>query len=392
MPPVHLDLPKLRTSERKAFKRCPQRWWWSYREGLVPANRKAGALWFGTGIHLALEKWYIPGTKRGADLHETWKAFVDDRIVHVKAEMLAGEAPDGADFVWIEAGELGNAMFDNYLKTYGQEEHIEVISPEQTFQVLIPKPGTREPIVNYVGTFDLVARDHEENGRPFLWDHKTAKSIQTKHLPLDDQAGSYWAVANHVLRQQGLIGPKENLRGIVYNFLMKSPPDPRPENEFGQKCNAPTKPDYVEALRATYADMGLDVDAEIPGLGKTLEKATLKQLKTVAEDEFKLTVLGEVSKTQPSKRFLRETVYRTPAERKTQIERIGSEAAVMDMYRYGELPIIKNPTTDCSWDCDFFQLCRMDEEREDTEEYISEVFRVEDPYAAHLLGEQEVQE
>lgn len=339
-----------------------------------------------------MEKWYIPGSKRGADLHDTWNEFVDDRIVHVKADMKAGDAPDGADFVWIEAGELGNAMLDNYLKTYGNEEHIEVLSPEQTFQVLIPKPGTREAIVNYVGTFDLVARDHEEGGKPFLWDHKTAKSIQTKHLPLDDQAGSYWAVANHVLRRQGLIGEKENLRGIVYNFLMKAPADPRPENELGQKCNAPKKPDYVAAFVA-HDEEGerFEQHDDAEAAKEHYEKTTLAKLIEEA-DERGITVLGPVSKTQPSKRFLRETVYRSPVERKTQIERIGSEAAVMDMYRYGQLPIIKNPTTDCSWDCDFFQLCRMDEERGDTEDYISEAFRVEDPYAAHRLGEKEVQD
>ena len=40
----------LRTSERKAFKRCQAKWWWQYREGLVPVFEKPGALWFGTGL------------------------------------------------------------------------------------------------------------------------------------------------------------------------------------------------------------------------------------------------------------------------------------------------------------------------------------------------------
>ena len=77
---VDLELPMLRTSERKSFKRCPAQWWWGWREGLTPKRRKSGALWFGTGIHLALENWYIPGQQRGVDPRETWKKFVGEQI------------------------------------------------------------------------------------------------------------------------------------------------------------------------------------------------------------------------------------------------------------------------------------------------------------------------
>lgn len=399
MAAVDLDLPILRTSERKSFKRCPQQWWWAWRMGLRPRHTKLGALWFGTGIHLALEHWYIPGFKRGIDPRETWEAFVGEQVAHLKVEMLSdGGRDDGRDVVWMEAGELGTAILTNYLDTYGEDENWEVISPEQTFQVLVPRPGTRTPIVRYAGTFDLVGRDHARNGHLYLWDHKTAKAIQTGHLPLDDQAGSYWAVATHTLQRQGLIGPKETLKGIEYNFLMKSPPDDRPRDELGRVRNQPKKEHYVEALREKYIDMDLDVETPIPpatGKGKalslteTLQKTSLARLQEMAEKEFKLTVLGEVSGNQPSRRFERKTVTRTTAERRKQIERIGSEAVVMDQFRYGELPLYKNPTKDCQWDCDFRQLCELDEQGGDTEEYIRVVYKAEDPYAAHRLRERE---
>ena len=384
------DLPILRTSERKAFKRCPQMWWWAWRDGLVPVKQKGGALWFGTGIHLALEHWYIPGKKRGIDPRETWEKFVKDQVEHVKVEMLSGDAPDGSDVAWVEAGDLGKQIFDNYLKEYGQDERWEVISPEQSFQVLVPKPKTKIPIVNYAGTFDLVARDHQDNGKLYLWDHKTAKSIQTGHLPLDDQAGSYWAVATHVLRKQGLIGAKESLKGITYNFIMKSPPDDRPENEFGLKCNKPVKSDYLEALAAFDKHLGHD-EALISENFASNGKLTVTKLEEMAKS-VGIRVLGKVSDKQPAKRFLRETVTRTSGERRSQIERIGAEATVMDMFRYGDLPIIKNPTKDCQWECDFRTLCELDEQGGDTEEYISVVYKQEDPYAAHRLQNHEVEE
>ncbi len=374
------DLPMLRTSERKDFKRCVKRWDWRWRQGLVPRQQKYGALWFGTGIHLALEHWYIPGKTRGVDPRETWDEFVGGRIEFVKAETVSGEATDETVEVWVQAGELGHAMLTNYLDTYGKDESWEVISAEQTFQVLVPRPGTRTPIVNYVGTFDLVARDLD-TGHIFLWDHKTAKAIRTGHLPLDDQAGSYWAVATHVLRRQGLMTPKQQIRGIVYNFLMKSPPDDRPKDELGRARNKPEKKHYVGALLAADG-FTVEGDPNLATARKLREKQTLAELMSSAHNRG-LTVLGDVSKAQPSKRFERTTVFRSAKERATQIERIGAEAVVMDQFRTHQLPLIKNPTSDCQWDCDFRNLCELDEQGGDTESFIDQIYVQEDPYAAH---------
>ena len=713
-----VDLPMLRTSERKAFKRCVQQWWWSYRDGLTPRKEKGGALWFGTGIHLALEEFYIPGKIRGRDPRETWEEFVSGQVNLVKAEMLSGDKPEGSDIEWMDAGELGTKILTNYLATYGQDQNWDVISPEQTFNVVIPKPGTQDPLVNYVGTFDLVARDLDD-GNLYLWDHKglrmseqvmtpngwvkngdlsvgdhvigsnglptkvtgvydlgmrqmyrvstsdgsfvdttddhlwtlnhqgsservrttkevmaelakpqqnycvtlpenpviewpevsfdlhpyvlgvalgdgcfrdgcrvsnpeqqireelekytkvvapdsrsdrcmtyrlpdaygplkrmglqgklssekfvpeeylygstqqrrdllaglldtdgsvdqrgrtrfistsgrlkqavehlvrslgglatsrksasyyvkdgvrhgaqdawcvnivmeqspfrlqrqrdrfkpdmkrtrnivsvkeidqdlarcirvdaedslyvtkdcivthnTAAAIQTGHLPLDDQAGSYWAVATHVLRKQGLITNKEQLKGIVYNFLMKSPPDKRPVDENGKSRNNATKGNYVEAIVALELELAKRADEELPteeSLHKKWQKLKFEELQKQCEDRG-LKVYGDVSKIQPARRLHRETVYRTSHERRTQIKRIGSEAMVMDMFRYGELPLTKNPTKDCQWDCDFRDLCEIDESGGDTEEYISVVYKQRNPYSAHQLKTRE---
>lgn len=385
---TQIDLPIIRTSERRDFKRCPQRWWWAWREGLRPKTESFGPLWFGTGIHLALEKHYVLGTERGEDPIKTWREYVGTQVDWIKTIVEQGETREDTITQWVEAGELGEAMLKGYLEEYGLDEDWEVLAVELPFQVSIPKPGTKTALVVYAGTFDLVARQIS-TGKVFLWDHKTAKSITLGHLPLDDQAGAYWALATHVLRKQGILGPKERIHGILYNFLMKSLPDDRPRNADGKVCNQPKKEHYVEALREQYLDMGLDVDAEIPGLGKTLEKASLAQLKAVAEEEFKLEVFGEVSAKQPAKRFHREMVLRTTREMKSQVQRIGSEAAVMEMYRDGTLPLIKNPTKDCQWDCTYRELCGLHENGADVDEYIDLVFKQEDPYAAHRPQDEE---
>lgn len=374
-----IELPILRGSERRDFKRCPQRWYWSWRLGLQPVKGKTGALWFGTLVHVALQHHYIPGTKRGIDPRETWEKLVKERIAEIKDEVRRGESVEGD----IEAAEkdldLGISVFDNYLATYGSDDEWEVLAPEQTFSVLLPRPGGGEPIVRFVGTFDLVAI-HLPTGKLWLWDHKTAKSIQVSHLPLDDQAGGYFAVAPQVLAHQGIVPKGTALDGIMYNFIMKSPADPRPQNAEGLYTNKPVKKHYVAALAEFYRR------TEGEQVGNAFEqvsaKTKLEELKADAE-RFGVPVLGDVSEKQPAKRLHREPVDRTRKEVRSQIERIASEAVVMGMYRDGSLPIIKNPTKDCQWDCDFRQMCELDERGADIEEYMDVVYKQEDPYADH---------
>lgn len=325
-------IPKLRTSERIAFKRCPQRWWWSYRDGLRSIGQPSNPLWFGTGWHLALALWYKPGKKRGIDPRETWTKYCEDEIRFIKTESNGGEMDLTEQKVaeYVEATELGKVMFDGYLDTFGKDENWKVLAPEQTFQVSIPDPDTGEPLIEYAGTFDGVYLD-EEDGRIKLMEHKTAAAISTKHLSLDDQAGSYWAIATNVLRHQKLIRPKQTIAGITYNFARKAKPDDRPTNELGQYLNKD----------------------------------------------------GSVSKVQGSPRFVRELIPRTAYERRVQIKRIQNEAIAMEAYREGSLPLIKNPTKDCSWDCDFFDMCELHESTPDWEDYRDAMFKIEDPYKDH---------
>lgn len=363
----------LRTSERKAFKQCEQQWWWRYHLGLVRRERKGGALWFGTGIHLALEHWYVPGTKRGVDPRETWEKFCKDQVEYIKTLIVRGEKADGEQMQYVEALDLGNAILTNYLKTYGHDKKWRVISPEQTAQILIPDHRDKtKKIVRYLATFDLVAEDLE-TGNIWLWDHKTATSITTGHLTMDDQAGSYWAIAKSVLVHQGLMKASQRLTGILYNFIMKSEPDERPENAAGEKLNNPKKEHYLKALAGiTSGDQW-----ELP----ELKKLTLKELAEAAE-LVNVVVEGDVSQKQPAERLRRVPVERTKAERAKQVRRISQESVRMNMIRNGELDPMKNPTDKCGF-CEFKEVCETDERGGDTEELIDMLFKYEDPYAAH---------
>lgn len=321
----------LRSSERAAFKRCPQAWWWGVVEGLEILEIKQDALWFGTGVHLALAEYYIPGRVRGRNPIDTWQEYTKDTYSKVKLDV----GFDKSEF--IDARRLGRDMLEFYLEITDGDPHWEVLAPEQRFQVKIPDPkDPTKAIVLYVGTFDLVIRDLND-GSIKVVDHKTRKAMPSAYelavLELDDQAGPYITFSTWVLQKRGIIGPNETVRGMEYNFLIKRRKDLRPQNEYGQYLNKN----------------------------------------------------GSVSQVQPADPFLRHYVGRTKAARRRQLSRVQDEALVMAAVRRGDLPILKNPTKDCNW-CDFFELCQIDENGGDTDSMKRMAFRKRDPYADHREG------
>lgn len=363
----------LRTSERRCFKRCQARWWWSYREGLKPKAADSTPLWFGTGVHLALAEWYLPGTKRGPHPAETFEKYAGDALHMIKVayadEERVAEYEDGRN--------LGIVLMQEYVKRYGKDSKWSFIKAEQRFSIDIPWPTDNRQqvfevdpdsgiLVEYDGTYDGVYFDLETE-RFELLETKTAKAIQTSHLSLDDQAGSYWAVA------QAQMPPGKRLAGINYNFIRKALPDERPKDAEGYATNKPLKADYVAALA---------------GRAEVHPKDKLDDLAALAAS-VGVTVLGERSKVQPSPLFLREMVHRTSAERRTQLRRIQDEAVQMAAIRTGLLPIIKNPTRDCVWDCDHFHMCELQERGGDWQSHKQAAYRVQDPYADHRKSSDE---
>lgn len=368
-------VPILRGSERSAAFRCQARWWWGYREGLVPRNQQFNALWFGQGIHVALAEWYIgPGITRGREPVETWLEFVGEGLAYVKTEDATEE--DVAKYE--DASTLGVAMLEGYRALYGLDSHIHVIQPEQPFSIDVPWPKERKLYPNakgsmaqFSGKWDLAYRDLRSDQLK-LEEHKTAASISVKHLNLDNQGGSYWAVATQSLRKLGLIGPKETLAGIEYNFLRKGTPDDRPRDAQGYATNKPAKADYITAINDAAADEFFSINP----------KLSLAALELEAE-RLGLKVLGERSKIQPPALFQRHMIHRTRAELRSQLLRIQTDAYQVQMLRDGTIPLSKNPTKDCQWDCSFYDMCELQERGGNWEEFRDMKYTRRDPYADH---------
>jgi hypothetical protein len=262
-------------------------------------------LWFGIGIHEALAAWYLKGLRRGPHPAETWEAWTAEEIAFAKTYL-----DDTFDEpVWVDAVELGTAMLEEYVDYYGRDEQWNIISVEQPFRVRITREGT--PVAYFASRWDGVARD-ESDGKIYLLEHKTATQIITAYLELDDQGGSYWAVASQLLRAKKILKPNEQISGIIYNFLRKGLPDDRPQDADGNYLNKD----------------------------------------------------NSISKRQPPQPFVRVMVERSPKEQRTQLERIADEVTVMDAARSGLIPITKTPTKDCPR-CPFWIPCGLHERGSD---------------------------
>ena len=383
-----LGLPIIRTSERRDFLQCWWKWYHAWRMGLKPLGQEATPLLFGTWVHIALAEYYLPGLKRGPHPAETFERVAEAELMFIRTEARSrGISPPGGTEFLIEeklvpAKELGLIMLDGYVKHWGDDRRWNVIEPERSGQVDIPDPRDPDKIIAiYAFTYDLVYRD-EEDGFVKLGEHKTAKSLVLDHLPLDPQAGSYWAVAEPHLRKEGLMGPKERLHGIEYNFLIKRLPDERPKTREGYATNLPKKEHYIAALADHSIYEVIHREKTVPA-----EKATMETLANVANN-LNLTVLGEISANQPKPLFHREFVDRTIGERQSQIKRIQDEALIMDLLRRKEIPLTKSTDRFCSW-CSFNALCTLDEQNRDTTDLREALFKQQDPYAAHRKSTEE---
>jgi hypothetical protein len=300
------QLPILTTSERTQFKKCPQAWWWRYREGLSKKGEAPDALWFGIGVHEALAAWYLKGKRRGPHPAETFAKWHGDEVRYIRAMMAERDSEWYDEPLYLDAGALGDAMLNAYVDKYGRDPRWYVIYTETPFRVKITRHG--KPIGRFWSTFDGVYRDLGD-GQIYLMEHKTASAIQTAYLEIDDQGGSYYAVATQLLRARGVLKPNESIAGVMYNFLRKSMPDDRPVNEEGLSLNKD----------------------------------------------------GSVSKKQPVPMFARQLVERSPSEVKSQLDRMADEIAVMNAMRDGTIPVTKTPTKQCPNFCEFWGLCTLHE-------------------------------
>jgi hypothetical protein len=382
-----MKYPILRNSERSDFKKCMWAWNARWNLGLVPANPAQDARYYGTQWHLLWESMYRPPegkdgfTRADIDPHELWDSLMRDSYMKVSCAPFFDEDKEKTFY---DAQELGHHMIDGQIKMWKMDPAFEVIALEQRFKLAIPFNerqkaqgwesweglggiGGMTHITNMTGTLDLIVYDHSSGDPvPVILDWKTTgRSTNLKQLNKDDQAGTYLAVASQALRNEGILKKNEAVERMIFSFARKGKP-PENTDENGVVRNMPTISDYRDALNLS--------DSDIKGMKK-------EALADIA-DKAGIKVYGPPSKNQGSPLFWREVAQRNRANRARTITRIADEAELMMGVRSGRLPILKSPSESCSW-CDYSDLCDIDENGGDTEIFIRDVFKYDDPYADH---------
>lgn len=302
-------LPFLSASARAAFKRCRYQWHFRYMRKLQP-KVSAPPLRFGILYHSSMEAYYPVGVKRGPHPAETFQKLYAEELK--EATKMGFKDEDGT---WHDAANLGVEMLEHYVDTYGKDDEWKVIATEQRFVQPIKDPVTQEVIGYYVGVLDNILQ-HRPTGNIWFRDHKTAKSIDTAYLAMDDQSSGYWTYGYDWIIEKGILKPGQPLMGIEFSFARKAVRDERPKNEKGQYLNKD----------------------------------------------------GTVSKVQPSPFFLRQPSYRGEAERNFTRHRVAAELREIQMVKAGDLSILKTPDKMHCKFCDVRDICELHETGSDWEE------------------------
>lgn len=209
----------IRTSDRIQFRNCRRRWGWqSHLRGNLGPKETASPLWFGSGIHYALEDFH--STNIYGHPARAFEAYVEATRANQKVSELPAD--------WDDLRILGHGMMFYYgtywlknrepLKTFIYEGQPQV---EVNAHVVIPRDEQPQIVkdnwdqVIYSVTLDRVVED--DDGLLWIVEYKTAKRIVTAHFATDPQVSAYCWIG------QLLYG--RPIAGVIYVQFRKQLPD-----------------------------------------------------------------------------------------------------------------------------------------------------------------------
>ena len=337
----------IHTSDRALYKRCRRKWALRspVRAHLVPIEQRPNIhLWFGTGIHFALEDFHG---------HNRFKDPVEALVAYYEA-FTPEELPDDAE----ETISMGIGMLNHYKRWMRRRELYKTVwlDNEPLVEVkfalqLNDLSDLYERPILYVGTIDRVVKN--EHGEWLVQDYKTAANVDTNKLANDPQISTYcWAGEQYLDKE---------IIGMVYTqFAKKVPKEPVRLANGNLSLNKTQKTTYdlykAELLKDYPA-------AKFPA-------KYIKFLNNLADQE-----------TPEGDAFIRsDVVYRNIHSKQSIYEHICSEVAEM---LDPDLPLYPNPTRDCSWDCEYRTVCLLMDEGDDWQDYLEDNYmRKEDGHGS----------
>lgn len=323
---VHGRTAVLRTSDRTSFKRCRRRWGWqSHLRGNLAQREGIAPLWFGSGIHYAMEDFH--GYKRYDHPIAAFEAYV--KATYKQSKATGKQLP----FNWPELVVLGRGMLSYYadtwlnardpLKTFvwGGKPQVEV-----NVRVEVPFSSPHYDHIYYAATFDRVVID--EHGFLYIVDYKTAKRIQTQFYQTDPQISSYCWLASRLYDRP--------IGGFIYQQHRKDVPvEPRILGDGTisiARSQLTTHRAYRKALIKLYGEV----------------------LKAPSQNVEFLNWLNSIESASQDRYIRRDWIYRNEYQIESEGTKILMECA--DILN-PDLPLYPNPVRECGNMCPFNNAC-----------------------------------
>ena len=288
--PGKYDIIPIHGSDVASFLRCRRYWNWSSpaRRNLRTRADVSGVnpnLWFGTGIHYALEHYYNPVLQRdpvesfrtwfdyqwnGGIVSEKWLEQTYDNNPHplddgtFQIRGLRDILPQVDEEEYFGYRELGLGMMEFY-KTYAKEhDDFEIIATESTYSIPLgfESIDTREESPNYGKHSEVHARGKRDTiiywphlDRFGVRDHKTAAKVDEDYfakLDSDPQVSTYLWASREEARLNDL--PWKEINQCLYEALRKVYPQSPTElkngtpslNRADESCTAQMFSDFVD--------------------------------------------------------------------------------------------------------------------------------------------------
>jgi PD-(D/E)XK nuclease superfamily len=269
VPPVELpskwDIVPVHASDVASFLRCRRYWSWSSPARLNLRRRVdiGGVnirLWFGSGIHYALQCMYDPYMPRdpveafrtwfqyqweGGVVGEEWLERLYDnypepvpnkgyKLWKVRGLREIHPDPDHEEFEYHR--DLGIGMLEFYKEYAKHEDEFVVVAAESKFSVPLGMEAidTREDSPNYGKKLEVHIRGQRDaviykpNTQRFgMLEHKTAQSVEEEFftkLEMDPQIMTYMWAGQEEARINDF--PFKRIDGVGYNVLVKKCPKP----------------------------------------------------------------------------------------------------------------------------------------------------------------------
>lgn len=339
--PNKFDIIPIHNSDRGSFKRCRRYWDWSSpaRNNFMLRADVHGVnipMWFGTGIHYALEGYYSPTLQRdpvesfktwfdiqwrGGIVTEDWLPLVydlkpipqqsvsetlDRLIAHNETPLtwhvrgLEDIIPNPDHDVFDEHFTLGIEMMEFYKEYAAKNDDFTVLMTEHDFSVpiwdyannkILTAIDWRKDSPNYEKELEVHARGRQDaikvnnfNGKLGIADHKTAAKVGEDYflkLDNDEQCTTYLYVAEVEANYYDLPHKGVPFEEVLYNVMRKAYPKAPTELKNGMFSIA------RETESTTYDILTKWIASHMPGVALSEKQQNyVEYLKEVGDEQF----------------------------------------------------------------------------------------------------------